>query len=100
MSMKLYVGNLSFSTTNGDLSDLFAQSGTVESVRIVTDRDSGLSRGFGFVEMADRKEGENAITQFNGREVNGRALKVNEAKPQEPRSGGGDRGRGRSNNRY
>jgi len=98
--MKLYVGNLSFSTTNGDLSDLFAQSGTVESVRIVTDRDSGLSRGFGFVEMADRKEGENAITQFNGREVNGRALKVNEAKPQEPRSGGGDRGRGRSNNRY
>ena len=100
MSMKLYVGNLSFSTTNGDLSDLFAQSGTVESVRIVTDRDSGLSRGFGFVEMADRKDGENAITQFNGREVNGRALKVNEAKPQEPRSGGGDRGRGRSNNRY
>jgi len=98
--MKLYVGNLSFSTTNGDLSDLFAQSGTVESVRIVTDRDSGLSRGFGFVEMADRKDGENAITQFNGREVNGRALKVNEAKPQEPRSGGGDRGRGRSNNRY
>src|SRR4026208_669040 len=100
MSMKLYVGNLSFSTTNGDLSDLFAQSGTVESVRTVTDRDSGLSRGFGFVEMADRKEGENAITQFNGREVKGRALKVNEAKPQEPRSGGGDRGRGRSNNRY
>ena len=105
MSMKLYVGNLSFSTTNTDLNDLFAQSGTVESARIVTDRDSGLSRGFGFVEMADRTDGEAAINQLNGREVNGRALKVNEAKPQEPRTGGGgfrnDRGgRGKTNNRF
>jgi cold-inducible RNA-binding protein len=99
MSMKLYVGNLSFSTTNTDLNDLFAQSGTVESARIVTDRDSGLSRGFGFVEMSDRTEGEAAISQLNGREVNGRALKVNEAKPQEPRTGGGG-GRGKYNNRY
>ena len=101
MNMKLYVGNLSFNTTDGDLNDLFAQAGTVESARIVTDRDTGRSRGFGFVEMADRTDGETAISQLNGREVNGRALKVNEAKPQEPRSGGGDRGgRGRYNSRY
>jgi cold-inducible RNA-binding protein len=103
-NMKLYVGNLSFSTTDGDLSELFAQSGNVESARIITDRDSGQSRGFGFVEMSSRSEGEAAISQFNGKEISGRALKVNEAKPQEARSndrrpsGGG--GRGGYNNRY
>jgi RNA recognition motif-containing protein len=96
-NMKLYVGNLSFSTTENDLSDLFAQTGTVESARVITDRDSGQSRGFGFVEMSSRSEGEAAISQLNGKEVSGRALKVNEAKPQEQRnnsnrsSGGGSR---------
>jgi RNA recognition motif-containing protein len=91
-NMKLYVGNLSFSTTDSSLNDLFSQAGTVESARIVTDRDSGQSRGFGFVEMASRSEGEAAISQLNGKEVDGRALKVNEAKPQENRGGGGNRG--------
>jgi RNA recognition motif-containing protein len=91
--MKLYVGNLSFSTTESDLNNLFATSGTVESARIVTDRDTGRSRGFGFVEMATRSEGEAAITELNGKEVDGRQLKVNEAKPQENRAGGGGGGR-------
>ena len=106
--MKLYVGNLSFSVTDGDLSNLFAQAGTVETANVVTDRDTGRSRGFGFVEMSNRADGEAAITKFNGYEMDGRALKVNEAKPQEPRSGGGrggynkDRsgGGGRYNKRY
>jgi RNA recognition motif-containing protein len=87
--MKLYVGNLSFSTTEGDLSALFSQVGNIQSLRLMTDRDTGQSRGFAFVELSDRSEGEAAISQFNGYELNGRALKVNEAKPQENRSGGG-----------
>src|SRR5882672_4032464 len=87
--MKLYVGNLSFSTTEGDLSELFSQVGNVQSMRLMTDRDTGQSRGFAFVELGDRSEGEAAITKFNGYELNGRALKVNEAKPQENRAGGG-----------
>src|SRR4029434_4275410 len=93
MSMKLYVGNLSFSTSSQDLQELFAGAGTVESASIVEDRETGRSRGFGFVEMSSKEEGEAAISQFNGKEVGGRALKVNEAKPREPRSGGGG-GRG------
>ncbi len=93
MSMKLYVGNLSFNTTNQDLNDLFGAVGTVESVNIIEDRETGRSRGFGFVEMASQAEGENAIAQLNGKEVGGRELKVNEAKPQESRGGGGG-GRG------
>ena len=92
--MKLYVGNLSFNTTEADLTDLFAQAGTVESARIITDRDTGRSRGFGFVEMSSREEGQAAIDQLGGKEVDGRALTVNEAKPQEQRSGGGGGGRG------
>src|ERR1044071_6305191 len=92
MSMKLYVGNLSFSTSSQDLQELFAGAGTVESASIVEDRETGRSRGFGFVEMSSKEEGEAAISQFNGKEVGGRALKVNEAKPREPRSGGGGRG--------
>jgi len=93
MSMKLYVGNLAFATSSQDLQDLFGQAGTVESASIVEDRETGRSRGFGFVEMATKEEGEAAISQFNGKEISGRSLKVNEAKPREPRSGGGG-GRG------
>ena len=92
MSMKLYVGNLAFTTSSQDLQELFAQAGTVESASVVEDRDTGRSRGFGFVEMSSKEEGEAAISQFNGKEVNGRALNVNEAKPRENRGGGGGRG--------
>ena len=97
MSIKLYVGNLSFQTSSEDLRDLFSQAGTVESASVVEDRDTGRSRGFGFVEMASREEGEAAIQQFNGKEFNGRALTVNEARPREDRGGrggGGGGGRG------
>src|SRR5687768_12576756 len=92
--MKLYVGNLSFSTNEADLIELFSQVGTVDSVRIITDSDTGRSRGFGFVEYAAKADGEAAIQRFSGYEFNGRALTVNEAKPQEQRSGGGGGGRG------
>jgi RNA recognition motif-containing protein len=88
MTKKLYVGNLSFQTTEGDLDGLFAQVGEVESVRIITDRDTGRSRGFGFVEMSD-DNAEKAISQLNGTELDGRALTVNEARPQANREGGG-----------
>src|SRR5881392_4190419 len=101
MSMKLYVGNLSFQTSSADLQELFATAGTVESANVVEDRDTGRSRGFGFVEMASREEGEAAIQQFNGKEFNGRNLTVNEARPREDRGGrgggggfGGNRGGG------
>jgi RNA recognition motif-containing protein len=94
MSMKLYVGNLAFQTSSQDLQQLFAQAGTVESASVVEDRDTGRSRGFGFVEMASKEEGEAAISQFNGKEVNGRNLNVNEAKPRENRGGGGRGGFG------
>ena len=93
MSTKLYVGNLSFNTSGQDLNELFASIGTVDSANIVEDRETGRSRGFGFVEMASKDEAENAIAQLNGKEVDGRELKVNEAKPQESRGGGGG-GRG------
>ncbi len=94
MSMKLYVGNLSFNTSNQDLTELFGAVGTVESANIIEDRETGRSRGFGFVEMASKEEGQTAIQQLNGKEVDGRELKVNEAKPQENRGGGGGGGRG------
>jgi len=87
--MKLYVGNLAFQTSSQELQELFAQAGTVESASVVEDRDTGRSRGFGFVEMSTKEEGTAAITQFNGKEVNGRPLTVNEAKPRENRGGGG-----------
>lgn len=89
MSMKLYVGNLAFQTSSEDLQQLFAQAGTVESASVVEDRETGRSRGFGFVEMSSNEEGQAAIAQFNGKEVNGRSLNVNEAKPREDRGGGG-----------
>ena len=87
---KLYVGNLSFSTSEGELQELFSQAGEVESARIITDRDTGRSRGFGFVEFADPAAAEAAITRFNGHPFNGRPLTVNEAKPQTSRGGGGN----------
>ena len=95
MSMKLYVGNLAFQTSSSDLQELFAQAGTVESASIIEDRDTGRSRGFGFVEMATKEEGEAAITQLNGKEFNGRNLTVNEARPREDRGGRGGGGGGR-----
>ncbi len=92
MSMKLYVGNLTFQTSSADLQELFAQVGTVESASVVEDRETGRSRGFGFVEMSSKEEGQAAIAQFNGKDLGGRALTVNEAKPREDRGGGGGRG--------
>ncbi|HYG81524.1 MAG TPA: RNA-binding protein, partial [Pyrinomonadaceae bacterium] len=92
--MRLYVGNLSFQTTSQDLQDYFSQAGTVESANVVEDRETGRSRGFGFVEMATKEEGEAAIAQFNGKELNGRNLTVNEARPREDRGGGGRGGFG------
>src|SRR3989442_8978145 len=94
MSMKLYVGNLSFDTSSNELQTLFAQAGTVESVSLIEDRETGRSRGFGFVEMQTKEEGAAAIAQFNGKDLGGRALKVNEAKPREDRGGGVNGGRG------
>jgi len=93
--MKLYVGNLSFQTSSEDLQQLFSQAGTVESASVVEDRDTGRSRGFGFVEMATKEEGEKAIEQFNGTDLAGRNLTVNEARPREDRGGRGGGGGGR-----
>jgi cold-inducible RNA-binding protein len=89
MSTKLYVGNLSFNTSASDLEKMFGESGTVQSTNIIEDRETGRSRGFGFVEMSSSEEAKAAITALDGKEVDGRNLKVNEAKPQEKRSGGG-----------
>jgi cold-inducible RNA-binding protein len=122
MSKRIYVGNLSYQTTENDLASLFEQVGEVESVNIITDRDTGRSKGFGFVEMGS-DEADKAIAQFNGTEINGRTITVNEARPREDRSGnrgggggfgggggggrrnsggggGGGRGRGGFGNRY
>ncbi|HEY0428894.1 MAG TPA: RNA-binding protein [Pyrinomonadaceae bacterium] len=98
MSTKLYVGNLSFSVTSDDLQDYFAQAGTVESAKVIEDRDTGRSRGFGFVEMASSEEAMAAIEQFNGHDFEGRSLVVNEARPREDGGGGGSGG-GRGGNR-
>jgi len=103
MAKKIYVGNLSYQTTEADLTNMFEQHGSVESARIITDRDTGRSKGFGFVEMSDDEAAKTAIAQLNGKEIGGRALTVNEARPMERkefRSGGfgsggrGGRGRG------
>lgn len=93
MSMKLYVGNLAFQTSSDDLQQLFAKAGTVETASVVEDRETGRSRGFGFVEMSSSEEGHAAIQQFNGQELGGRSLNVNEAKPRESRNGGTGGGR-------
>jgi RNA recognition motif-containing protein len=90
--MKLYVGNLSFNTSNQDLLELFGGVGPVASANIIEDRETGRSRGFGFVEMENQADGETAISQLNGKEIDGRELKVNEAKPQNSGGGGGGRG--------
>ena len=89
MSNKLYVGNLSFDTTTQDLEQIFAAIGTVESTNIIEDRDTGRSRGFGFVEMSSEEEANNAVAQLDGKEVDGRQLKINEAKPRENRAASG-----------
>ena len=89
MTMKLYVGNLSFETSKDDLQTMFAAAGTVESVSLIEDRETGRSRGFGFVEMSTKEEGAAAVAQFDGKDLGGRTLKVNEAKPRENRGGGG-----------
>ena len=94
MAKKIFVGNISFQTTETDLSDLFGQVGQVESIQIITDRDTGRSKGFGFVQMNDDDAATKAIEKFNGMEVNGRALTVNEARPMERRDSGGRGGGG------
>lgn len=95
MGKKLYVGNLPFSATEQALADTFAECGTVDSVKIITDRDSGRSKGFGFVEMSSEEEAQNAISKYNGADWEGRRMTVNEAKPMVPRDnrggGGGSR---------
>ena len=95
MGSKIYVGGLPYSATEQQLSDLFAQHGAVASARIITDKFTGQSRGFGFVEMSSDSEAQTAITALNGAEMGGRTLTVNEARPQEPRTGGGGGGGGR-----
>ena len=94
MSSKIYVGGLPYATTDAQLQDLFATHGTVESARVITDKFTGRSRGFGFVEMASNEEAQRAIQALNGTDLDGRNLTVNEARPQEKRAGGGfgDRG--------
>jgi RNA recognition motif-containing protein len=95
MGRKLYVGNLSYNVTDADLQQLCAQHGTVQSAQVIQDRDTGRSKGFGFVEMGSEEEAQAAIAALNGQEHDGRALTVNEAKPKEdrPRGGGGGGGR-------
>src|SRR5690242_3727366 len=96
MGSKLYVGNLSYNVSSSDLEQLFSQHGTVQSAEVIADRETGRSKGFGFVEMGSDQEAQAAITALNGQEHDGRALTVNEAKPREnrPRGGGGGGGRG------
>src|SRR5437588_2867865 len=96
MGSKLYVGNLSYNTTSSDLEQLFAQHGSVQSAEVISDRETGRSKGFGFVQMGTDEEAQAAIAALNGQEHDGRPLTVNEAKPREdrPRGGGGGGGRG------
>jgi len=89
LGTKLYVGNLSYDINKSDLEQMFAAHGTVTSAQVITDRETQRSKGFGFVEMGTEQEAQTAISALNGKSVDGRALTVNEARPQEPRSGGG-----------
>ena len=95
MGKKLYVGNLPFSASEQDLAASFAECGTVESCKIITDRDTGRSKGFGFVEMSSDEEAQKVIAEFNGATMDGRAMNISEARPQAPREGGGGGGGGR-----
>jgi len=97
---KLYVGGLPYSVTDDKLQEVFSPHGTVESARVITDRMTGRSRGFGFVEMSSQAEAEEATKNLNGTDLEGRSLTVNEAKPQEERSGGGGRGGGGGRDRW
>ena len=103
MAKKLYVGGLSYNTTESQLKDTFSEAGTVESANVITDKMSGRSKGFGFVEMSSDEEAQKAVEMFNGKELDGRSITVNEARPMEsrpPRQGGFDRGdRGFGGNR-
>lgn len=92
MGKKLYVGNLSYDVTDATLAEMFAPHGTVQLAQVIMDRDTGRSKGFGFVEMGSDREAQTAIQNMNGKESNGRALTVNEARPKEDRGGGGGRG--------
>ncbi len=94
MGTKLYVGGLPYSTTEQQLSELFSQQGTVTSAKVITDKFTGQSRGFGFVEMSTEEEAQKAISALNGTQLDGRTMTVNEAKPQEKRTGGGGFGGG------
>ncbi len=103
MGIKLYVGNLAYTTKQEDLNDFFSDYGAVQSVKIITDRETGRSKGFAFVEMSDESEGRSAIDKANGVEFQGRKMNVSEAKPQEPRaprSGGFDRNNDRGSKRW
>jgi len=103
VAKKVYVGNLSYGTTDSDLQGMFEEFGTVQSAQVITDRDTGRSKGFGFVEMSSDQEAQAAINALNGKDMDGRALTVNEAKPREDRggrSGGGGRGGSGGGRRY
>lgn len=100
MGKKLYVGNLTYAVTDSDLQALFEPHGTVQSAQVIMDRDTNRSKGFGFVEMGSDQEAQKAIADMNGKEHNGRALTVNEARPREERSKGGDRRGGYGGGRY
>ena len=94
MGTKLYIGNLSFNTTENELQELFSQAGTVQEVTLMQDKFTGKSRGFAFVTMGSEEDAQNAISKFNGQTIEGRPLTVNEARPREPRPPGGGGGRG------
>ncbi len=100
MATKLYVGNLAYGVSNTDLETMFAPHGTVQSAQVIMDRDTGRSKGFGFVEMGSGNEAQTAINAMNGKEFDGRALTVNEARPREERSSGSRTGSGGGSRRY
>lgn len=100
MGKKLYVGNLSFNISENGLMELFSSYGSVETAKIITDRDTGRSKGFAFVEMSNESEAKSAIEGLNGKDQGGRALNVSEAKPMAPREGGGGRGGDFKSRRY